>query len=81
MAACSGSINDGVQINDLPANVSENCPHPSDVIRRPLPAGVDPYSVGADEIRMGRLGDELIKCGAEKQIAVGAFQQLTEILK
>lgn len=56
--------------------MTEPCPHPSDVI-----AGVRGSSVGSDEIRMGRLGDALIECGAEKQIAVNANEQLIEILK
>jgi len=30
---------------------------------------------------MGRLGDALIECGQEKDIAVEGYQQLTEILK
>jgi hypothetical protein len=38
-------------------------------------------SVGSDEIRMGRLGDALIECGAEKQIAVDANVELIEILR
>ncbi len=38
-------------------------------------------SVGSDEIRMGRLGDALIECGQEKEIAVKGYQQLSEILK
>lgn len=56
--------------------MTKPCPHPSDVIR-----GVRGSSVGSDEIRMGRLGDALIECGAEKQIAVNANQQLIEILR
>ena len=38
-------------------------------------------SVGSDEIRMGRLGDALIECGQEKEIAVEGYQQLSKILK
>ncbi|AHX01058.1 hypothetical protein HL13_gp12 [Dinoroseobacter phage DFL12phi1] len=38
-------------------------------------------SVGSDEIRMGRLGDALIECGQEKEIAVQGYEQLSEILK
>jgi len=33
-------------------------------------------SVGDDENRMGRLGDALIECGAEKKIAVEAHEGL-----
>lgn len=38
-------------------------------------------SVGSDEIRMGRLGDALIECSQEKEIAVKGYQQLSKILK
>lgn len=38
-------------------------------------------TVGSDEIRMGRLGDALIECGQEKDIAVEGYQQLSEILR
>ncbi|AXF42192.1 hypothetical protein vBRpoPV14_74 [Ruegeria phage vB_RpoP-V14] len=38
-------------------------------------------SVGSDEIRMGRLGDALIECGQEKDIAVQGYEQLSEILR
>jgi len=44
-------------------------------------ATVKGSSVGSDEIRMGRLGDALIECGAEKEIAVNANEQLIKILK
>jgi len=47
-----------------------------DVIRT-----VSGSSVGSDEIRMGRLGDALIECGQEKEIAVEGYQRLSEILK
>jgi hypothetical protein len=43
--------------------------------------GVSGSTVGSDEIRMGRLGDALIECGAEKQIAVDANQQLIQIFR
>jgi len=38
-------------------------------------------SIGSDEIRMGRLGDALIVCGQEKEIAVKGYEQLSEILR
>ncbi|AWY09421.1 hypothetical protein vBRpoPV13_64 [Ruegeria phage vB_RpoP-V13] len=38
-------------------------------------------SVGSDEIRMGRLGDALIECGQEKEIAVEAYQELSDLLR
>lgn len=73
---CNGSNVGGVRVQDLPIDVAEPCPHPSDVI-----ADVKGISVGSDEIRMGRLGDALIECGAEKQIAVDANKQLIEIFR
>jgi len=66
----------GVRVQELPTDVAEPCPHPSDVIK-----GVSGPTVGLDEIRMGRLGDALIECGAEKQIAVDANQQLIQIFR
>lgn len=76
LGACSGWSADGVRVQPLPENVSDPCPHPSDVIR-----GVRGSSVGSDEIRMGRLGDALIECGQEKDIAVEGYQELSEILR
>jgi hypothetical protein len=52
----------------LPINVAEICAHPLDVINT-----VRGSSVGSDEIRMGRLGDALLECRAEKQVAVEAY--------
>lgn len=49
----------------LPANVSEECPHPSEI------------STGNDyEIFAGRLGDALIECRAEKAVSVEAYNQV-----
>ena len=76
LGACSGWNADGVQVNQLPINVSEPCPHPLDVIR-----SVRGSSVGSDELRMGRLGDALIECGQEKEIAVEGYEQLSKILE
>jgi hypothetical protein len=56
--------------------VSEACPHPLDVINT-----ISGSSVGSDEIRMGRLGDALIECGQEKDIAVQGYEQLSNILR
>lgn len=75
LAGCEGWKNGGVQTDPLPTNVSEPCPHPLDVIR-----DVRGSSVGSDEIRMGRLGDALLECGQEKEIAVEAYESLSEIL-
>ena len=76
LVGCSGWSADGVRVQPLPENVSAPCPHPSDVIR-----SVTGTSVGSDEIRMGRLGDALIECGQEKDIAVQGYEQLSEILR
>ena len=76
LAACAGWSGDGLRIQELPKNVTEPCPHPMDVIKT-----VSGTSVGSDEIRMGRLGDALIECGQEKEIAVEGYQQLSKILK
>jgi len=56
--------------------VTDPCPHPLDVINT-----VRGSSVGSDELRMGRLGDALIECGQEKEIAIEGYKQLSEILR
>lgn len=76
LAGCVGSATDGVRVVDLPDNVTDPCPHPWDVI-----SSVSGDTVGADEVRLGRLGDALIECGNEKAVAVEGYQQLTEILE
>lgn len=77
LAGCSGLTPvGGVRTNELPNNVIEPCPHPSDVI-----ASVHGSSVGSDEIRIGRLGDALIECSQEKQIAVKGWKQLSDLVR
>ena len=76
LAGCNDWSNGGVRVQALPDNVTDPCPHPSDVIKT-----VRGSSVGSDEVRMGRLGDALIECGQEKEIAVEGYQQLSEILR
>lgn len=71
LAACSGSNSVGVNPDPLPPSVAAPCPHPSVVI-----AGVRGGTVGDDEVRMGRLGDALIECAAEKVVAVDAYDGL-----
>ena len=56
--------------------MTEVCPHPSDVINT-----VRGSTVGSDEIRMGRLGDALLECGQEKEIAVEGYETLADILR
>lgn len=65
-----------MRVQPLPENVSYPCPHPLDVIMT-----IEGSSVGSDELRMGRLGDALIECGQEKEIAVEGYEQLSEILR
>lgn len=76
LVGCSDWKNGGVKVQPLPTEVAERCPHPLDVIR-----SVRGSSVGSDEIRMGRLGDALIECGQEKEIAVEAYQELSDLLR
>ena len=76
LAGCSGWSVDGVRVQPLPINVTTPCPHPTNVIQT-----VQGNTVGADEIRMGRLGDALIQCGQEKDIAVEGYQELSQILR
>lgn len=76
LGACSGWNADGVRLEPLPENVSKPCPHPLDVI-----ASVRGKTVGSDEVRIGRLGDALIECGQEKDIAVESYTNLTDILE
>lgn len=76
LAACGDWRAGGVQVQPLPTNVSDPCPHPSDVI-----ATVRGSTVGSDEIRMGRLGDALIECGQEKDIAVEGYAELSDLLR
>lgn len=73
--ACSASNSVGLRLDELPQNVQEDCPHPSDVI-----ATVRGHTVADDEVRMGRLGDELLECRAEKRVAVGAYNLTREVI-
>jgi len=52
-----------IKVPDLPEDVRQPCPHPRDVVR----------GLGDWEIMAGRLGDELIECGAEKQVGVDGY--------
>lgn len=75
LTGCDGFNSVGVRLDPLPPTVAAPCPHPADVI-----AGVRGSSVGADEARMGRLGDALIDCGAKKNVAVSAYQSARKVL-
>lgn len=76
LVGCSDWNGVGVRIEPLPQNVKEECPHPYDVI-----STVKGTSVGSDEIRMGRLGDALIECSQEKEIAVESYDDLSDLLE
>lgn len=75
LGACTGWNSVGVNPDRLPTNVEDSCPHPFEVIQT-----VTGSSVGSDELRMGRLGDALLECGAEKDIAVEAYNGVREAL-
>lgn len=77
MGACSVSkIAGGVRIDTLPTNLEKPCPHPLDIY-----LSVSGDTVGADEIRMGRLGDALINCGNEKELVVDTYNKVRNIFK
>lgn len=63
--ASSGGGASGLRTEPLSAAVAEPCPHPTEFLG------------AADwEILAGRIGDALIVCGAEKDIAVEAYEGL-----
>lgn len=68
LAGCSDLNAVGVRPSKLPINVEAPCDHPLTVIK-----SVQGSTVGSDEIRMGRLGDALLECAEEKQVAVDAY--------
>lgn len=67
LTACLGSNAAGVRIEPLPASIAAPCPHPS----RHL-------STGDWEIMAGRLGDDLLACGAKLTAAVKAYEAVRE---
>lgn len=75
LMGCDGFRGAGVRLDPLPANVSDPCAHPASVI-----ATVNGYTVGDDENRIGRLGDALLECGREKQVAVEAYDAARAVL-
>lgn len=70
LASCGGFNGAGVRLPDLSADVRAPCPHPSKFI-----------GAGDWELIAGRLGDQLIECGAEKAIAVAASDLVAEALR
>lgn len=74
LTGCADWNGDGrFQISELPEAVSEPCPHPLTLVSR---GG----TVADDEITVGRLGDALIECGREKEVAVSGFNKLKQVL-
>lgn len=65
-----------MEVRNLPDEVTKPCDHPSTVI-----ATVTGHTIGSDEIRLGRLGDALIECGKEKEIAVEAYENLADTIR
>ncbi len=57
----------------MPANVAQPCPHPATF-------GAASGTVADDELMLGRVGDALIACGAQKAIAVGAYNKARAVL-
>lgn len=71
LTACGGSGGAGaLRIEPLPAEIAAPCDRPEDYL------GVRDW-----EIMAGRIGDALIECGAEKQVAVDAYANVREALK
>jgi hypothetical protein len=70
LASCGGFNAAGVRPPDLSAEVRAPCPHPSKFI-----------GAGDWELIAGRLGDQLIECGAEKVIAIAAIDLVADALR
>ena len=69
VSACSGLNAVGVRLDPLPTEVAAQCLHPSEI------------PVGNDwEVFVGRVGDELIACRAQKDLAVTAYNQARDAL-
>lgn len=76
MVGCNGFNSVGTDPTPLPIEVEAPCNHPLAIV-----IAVKGSSVGSDEIRIGRLGDALIECGKEKEIAVDAYNGVAGIIK
>lgn len=76
LMACSGRSAVGVRLDDLPENLAEDCPHPSEVIDT-----VQGYTVAHDELRIGRLGDELLECRLEKRAVVQGYNMTKSVFE
>lgn len=74
LTGCGASSSGGIRADPLPVTVAAPCDHPSDVV-----ATVAGRGVGRDEVRLGRVGDALIECAAEKAVVVAAYDALREI--
>lgn len=74
LTGCVGWNGDGrFQVSNLPKAVTEPCPHPMTLVSR---GG----TVEDDEITVGRLGDALIECNQEKEVAVSGFNKMKQVL-
>ena len=70
LAACGGSnFAGGIRAQPLPAAITTPCEDPKDHLE-----------AGDWEIIAGRLGDALIECGAEKAVAVDAYNGVAGIV-
>jgi hypothetical protein len=63
---CGGLVSGGalVQSDALPPSAARICAAPGEIV------GSAPLSLGAVEVALGRVGDELLRCGAEKAALV-----------
>lgn len=74
LMGCGGfSVGGEYKTEPLPEQVLVPCPHPIELVSQ---GG----TVADDEITMGRIGDALIECGQEKQIAIDGYNSLVQIL-
>lgn len=71
LAACGGfGAVGGLTAGRLPTNVERPCERPETYL-----------GAGDWEIIAGRIGDELITCSAEKQVAVEAYNQVAGVIE
>ena len=62
-----------LRLEPLPANLAADCPRPEALLSR---GG----TVADDELSIGRLGDALLICGAQKRAVVGAYDEVRSAL-
>lgn len=71
---CGDSNVHSLRPDPLPQNVQEDCPPAAQFLRR---GG----TIADAELMILNMGAALNECGAEKQIAVGAYDGLRKVLK